>query len=160
MKKRLHLTLVGPKGKQAGLNNQGRMARQLHCISLTSSGIGGGITTLLLPETIHEKQNLEKLVRRGYTVKKVPIRLHGRQVVRDAVSDQLLVMMSEKFISEKPLSPRVRAALIREFTDWICHNLKDHRPNDIRSIVAQAHPDLVDRTSPDWWRKRIAQRKK
>lgn len=155
-----HLVLVGPNGKQAGRKDQARIAHQMLSVELNSSGKGGGITKLLLPRTAVEYRKLEKLKRRGYTVKKVAIRSHHRNNIRDAVTDALLVNLAEKFLSEKGKSPRAMAAIVREFSNWISDKLKDHQAIEVRSIVAMAHRDLVDRTSADWWRKRIAQRKK
>ena len=155
-----HLVLVGPNGKKAGRKDQARIAHQMLCVELNSSGKGGGITKLLLPRSTGENKKLEKLQRRGYTVKKVAIRTHQRNNIRNAVTDSLLVHLAEKFLSEKAASPRAMWAIVREFSNWISNKLKDHQATRVRSIVAMAHPDLVGRTSADWWRKRIAQRKK
>ncbi len=155
-----HLVLIGPNGKQAGRNDQARIAHQLLSVALNSSGRGGGITKLLLPQSAVEYKKLEKLRLRGYTVKKVAVRTHRRNNIREAVTDSLLADLAEKFLSEKGSSPRAMSAIVREFSNWISNKLKDHQATKVRSIVAVAHPGLVDRTSADWWRKRIAQRKK
>lgn len=155
-----HLVLIGPNGKQAGRKDQARIAHQILCVELNSTGRGGGITKLLLPRSALEHKKLKKLQLRGYTVKKVAIRKHQRTNIRDAVTDSLLVDLAEKFLSEKSSSPRAMSAIVREFSNWISNKLKDHQVTEVRSVVAMAHPDLVDRISADWWRKRIAQRKK
>lgn len=155
-----HLILVGPNGKQAGRKDQARIAYQILSVELNSTGIGGGITALLLPRSALEYKKLEKLQHRGYAVKEVAIRKHHRSNIRDAVTDSLLVHLAEKFLSEKSSSPRSMSAFVREFSNWISIKLKDHQATEVRSAVATGHPDLVDRTSADWWRKRIAQRKK
>lgn len=155
-----HLVLIGPNGKQAGRKDQAQIAHQILSVELNSSGRGGGITKLLLPRSALEYKKLEKLQLRGYTVKKVEIRKHRRTNIREAVTDSLLVHLAEKFLSEKGSSPCAMSAIVREFSNWISNKLKDHHATEIRSVVAKAHPDLVDRTSADWWRKRIAQRKK
>lgn len=156
-----HLVLIGPSGKQAGLRNQHMIACKLQAIHLNSVGLGGGITNLLLPKNSIESAKLRKYISRGYTVKTSVIRNSTRQTVRNVIkSDQLIVTLAEEFLAAKGSSPRSMAAPVREFSNWICEQLKDHRPNQVRNIVAKAHPDLVDRTEPDWWRKQIAQRKK
>jgi|GEM_PF-2063102 hypothetical protein len=155
-----HLVLIGPNGKQAGHKDHAVIAQQIYCVQLNSSGKGGGITTLLLPRNDRQRKKLEKLLGRGYTVKRVRIRSHCRSKIRDAVTDSLLIILAEKFLSEKSSSPRAMSAIIREFSNWICTKLKDPQARDVRSIVVRSHPDLVERTSADWWRKQIAQRKK
>ena len=156
-----HFVLIGPCGKQAGVRNQHLIACKLHAIDLNLLGLGGGITNLLLPKNTIEAAKLLKYVSRGYTVKKSVIRKSNRQAVRDAInSDELMVTLAEKFLAEKGSSPRSIAAPVREFSKWICMHLKDNRPNQVQSIVTKAHPDLVGRTQPDWWRKQIAERKK
>lgn len=155
-----HLVLLGPSGKQAGRKDQARIARQLFCVELNSSGRGGGITKLLLPRSALEYKKLKELQTRGYSHKMVAIRKHHRIDIREAVTDSLLVRLGEKFLSEKGSSGLAMSAIVREFSIWLTNKLKDHRSNEVRSIVAMAHPDLVDRTSKDWWRKQIAHRKK
>jgi hypothetical protein len=158
--KREHLVLVGPRGKQAGFQNQAKMALQLCSLELNSSDIGGGITTLLLPGSISEKNRLQSLLDRGYAPKVVIKRRHTRDEVRAAITDSLLAILGEIFYQEKGTSPRVMSAVVREFSIWITTKLIDSKPNKVRRIVEKAHPDLATRTSPDWWRKQIAQRKK
>ena len=156
-----HLVLIGPGGKQAGLQNQRMIACKLQAIRLNSIGKGGGITSLLLPKNKLESEKLRQYIDRGYTVKKISVRTNRRQAVRDAVkSDELIVALAEMFLAEKGSSPRVMAAPVREFSNWICANLKDQNLNRVRNIVAKANRELGQRTEPDWWRKQIANRKK
>ena len=55
-----HSVLVGPNGKQAGRKDQARIAHQMLCVELNSSGKGGGITTLLLPRSTGEKKSWKR----------------------------------------------------------------------------------------------------
>ena len=158
--KREHLVLVGPLGKQAGLKDQKQIALQIYCIELNSSCSGGGISTLLLPSNIREKKRIENLLGRGYAVKNVATRRSQRKVIRNAVSDSLLVALAEEFLLEKGISPRAKAAPVREFSNWISKQLQSNQPNHVQSLLAKANPYLVDRTSSDWWKKQLAQRKK
>ena len=159
--KREHLVLIGPGGKRAGHTNQFLLACQLRAVQLTAAGQGGGIVSLLLPKTVSEKTKLQNLANRGYKAKTVAIRSNSRKEVRDAImSDELMVALAELFLNEKGSSHKAMSALVREFSDWVCKKLRDHRTNQVQRIVKRAHPELLDRTSPDWWKKRIAQRKK
>jgi hypothetical protein len=155
-----HLVLVGPGGKRAGHKNQSMIALQLYAMDINPSGTESGISSLLLPRTAHESSRLKKLGNRGYSIKKVVKRPNIRHQVRDAVSASLLVTLAENYLSEKGASQRALSAFIRELTDWITNKLKEHKPNKVQSIVANAHPELVHRTSSDWWKKQIAHRKK
>ena len=116
---------------------------------------------LLLPKNKIELEKLRKYISRGYRVKKITIRKNPRKIVREAIkSNQLMVALAEKFLAEKGSSLRAMTAPVREFSNWICLKLSDKKPNQVKNIVYKAHPNLVDRTSPDWWRKQIAERKK
>jgi hypothetical protein len=156
-----HLVLIGPIGKRAGVRKQHIIACKLHAINLCSVGHGGGIADLLLPKNKIELEKLRKYIRRRYKVKKVTIRRNPSKIVREAIkSNQLMVALAEKFLAEKGTVRRAMAAPVREFSNWICLKLTDKNPNQVKNIVYKAHPNLVDRTSPDWWRKQIAERKK
>ena len=156
-----HLVLIGPIGKRAGVRKQQMIACKLHAINLSSVGHGGGIADLLLPKNKIELEKLRKYISRGYRVKKITIRKNPRKIVREAIkSNQLMVALAEKFLAEKGSSLRAMTAPVREFSNWICLKLSDKKPNQVKNIVYKAHPNLVDRTSPDWWRKQIAERKK
>jgi hypothetical protein len=160
-KKREHYVLLGPKGKQAGHKNQHRVALELRAIELTRAGMGGGIISLLMPRSKKRADKLREYIDRGYTVRAVPIRDSSRRDVREAIaSDELLATLLAHFDREKQLAKNEIRAHVREFSTWVCEKLSDHRPNQVRRLVREAHPDLADRTSPDWWRKQIARRKK
>lgn len=160
-KKRDHFVLLGPKGKQAGLKNQHRVALELKAIEITRAGMGGGIISLLMPRSKKRADKLREYIDRGYTVGKVPIRDNSRRDVRNAIaSDALLATLLAHFDKEKQLAKNEIRAPIREFSIWVCEKLNDHRPNQVRRLIAAAHPDLAERTSPDWWKKQIARRKK
>jgi len=160
IRKQKHLILVGPNGKQAGRKDQKKIALQMASLTLISEGMGGGISSLLLPQTLCQLKNTEKLFRRGYTVKEVLLRRHGRVKVREAVTDELLATLAVRFFAERGQSKRAMSAVVREFSNWICSKLNHSKPNEITHIVARAHPELPERKSPEWWKKQIAQRKK
>ena len=156
-----HLVLIGPKGKRAGARKQHIIACKLYVLNLYSVGHGGGIADLLLPKNKIELEKLRKYISRGYKVKKITIRKNPRKIVREAVnSNQLMVTLAEKFLADKGTLRQAMSAPVREFSNWICQKLRDKHPNQVKTIIYEAHPDLVDRTSPDWWRKQIAERKK
>lgn len=152
--------LVGPKGKLAGRKDQAQIALQIYCDELNSGGLGGGISTLLLPKTTVQRKNIEKLLGRGYTVKEVRVRRHDRVNVRKAVTDELFARLAVRFAAEKGHSKRAMSAVVREFSNWISNKLSDPKPNEIILLVAKAHPELPNRKSAEWWKQQIAQRKK
>ena len=156
-----HYVLVGPKGRQAGIKGQQKIALQLLALNLTAAGAGGGIISLLLPRNKREMEKLESYIDRGYQAKKVMIRHSFRQDLRNAISGtDLLAELAVLFYIERNKSYRSMAAVVREFSNWICEKLLDPTPNKVQRIVARYHSELLTRTSPDWWRKQIAQRKK
>lgn len=160
-RKREHFVLLGPKGKQPGLKNQHRVALELKAIEITQAGLGGGIISLLMPRSKKHADKLREYVDRGYTVGKVPIRNNSRRDVRKAVaSDKLIATLLAQFDNEKKLAKNKISAPVREFSLWVCEKLSDHKPNQVRRLITAAHPDLAERTSPDWWQKQIARRKK
>lgn len=163
MKNRKHLVLVGPKGQRAGLRNQHLLAIQMLGYAMTQNSNNGGLAVLALPQTQKEIAHLEKLIRRGYKAKLVTMRpgeAQRRTLREHAESANLLVRLSELFLADYPNSPRATVAFCREFTRWISCKLKVPGTNNVKKLLETVHPELVNRTSQDWWQKRIAQRKK
>jgi hypothetical protein len=157
---RKRLVLVGPRGKRAGLKNQAQVALQLRSVELNSSGRGGGITSILFPTDAHALAKVQTLIARGYSAKPMAIQGSTRAGLRAAVTDSLLAELAVIFDLEKGSTPRAQSAVVREFTIWLCEKLCATALNDVQRIVARHHPDLGSRVQPDWWRKRIAERKK
>lgn len=151
--------LLGPDGKQAGRRDQRKLAAQIAAIYITAKGYGGGIISALLPKTDAEWDQLEELLARGYSIKKVQPRQSPAKDVRDAVmSDHLMAQLAVRFERDKGKSPKAMHAVNREFSVWISDKLSDTNSNDVKKIVEAAHPELANRTKPDWWKKQLNQR--
>ncbi|MCE2831311.1 MAG: hypothetical protein LW709_04460 [Oxalobacteraceae bacterium] len=156
-----YFVLVGPSGKQAGRKDQHKIALQLVAIELTKNGEGGGIIDGLLPRSAREKRVLKGLVSRGYKVKKVKKRITFRKDVRDAVlNDVLVAQLAVRYELVRGYSRRAMSAVNQDFSNWICGQLTDPKPNEIRGIVGAVHPELLNMTRPDWWKKQLNQRVK
>lgn len=156
-----HWVLLGPKGKQAGLQDQHSIANKIAALRMTASGSGGGIVSTLLPKTEKDLNRLKKLFDRGYTIKLVPVRRNRTKSNREAVmDDSLMVQLAIYYELEKGNSPRAMKAVNREFPNWVCAKLKDIDQNEVRKLIESRYPDLADRASPDWWKKQLNQRTK
>lgn len=154
----MHYVLVGPKGKQAGLRSQKSLAIQLAAFNMVAQGHGGALASLLLPKSDLEFQRLAKLVRKGYWYKLVKVRKTIRQDIRDAaISDYLLLTLATRFELEMKSNKRAMSAVLQHFSIWICSKLSKQDP-EITKLVEQAHYDMPNRTSPDWWEKQINQK--
>jgi hypothetical protein len=155
-----HYVLIGPSGKQAGRRDQKKLALQLAALQMTVCGQGGGIVTGLLPKTQRETEQLAELTSRGYTCKKVPVRKTILRSVRQAVmSDQLIAQIAVRFEHEKGHSKHAISAVNREFSLWICEKLVDPKMNEIKKILQKEDDELLNRLSPDWWKKQLNRRK-
>jgi hypothetical protein len=156
-----YFVLIGPTGKQAGRKDQHQIALQLVAIELTKKGEGGGIIDGLLPRSAREKRVLKGLVSRGYKVKKVKKRITFRKDVRDAVlNDVMIAQLAVRYESARGHSRRAMSAVIQDFSNWVCEKLSDPKSNQIKQIVGAAHPELLNMTRPDWWKKQLNQRVK
>ena len=156
-----YFVLIGPTGKQAGRKDQHKIALQLVAIELTKKGEGGGIIDGLLPRSAREKRVLKGLVSRGYKVKKVKKRITFRKDVRDAVlNDVMIAQLAVRYESARGHSRRAMSAVIQDFSNWVCEKLSDPKSNQIKQIVGAAHPELLNMTRPDWWKKQLNQRVK
>lgn len=156
-----YFVLIGPTGKQAGRKDQHKIALQLVAIELTKKGEGGGIIDGLLPRSAREKRVLKGLVSRGYKVKKVKKRITFRKDVRDAVlNDVMIAQLAVRYESARGHSRRAMSAAIQDFSNWVCEKLSDPKSNQIKQIVGAAHPELLNMTRPDWWKKQLNQRVK
>ena len=156
-----HYVLIGPSGKQAGRKYQHKIALQLATIDLTKKGRGGGIINGLLPKTAKEKMTLDALTSRGYTAREVDKRNTYLREVREAVkSDLLIAQLAVRYELERGGSRQATAAVIKDFSVWICKKFLDQGLNDIKKIASAAHPELLNMTKPDWWKKQLNQRVK
>ena len=154
-----HYVLVGPSGKQAGRKDQHKIALQLAAVDLTKKGRGGGIINGLLPRTSKDKKKLDYLTSKGYTAKEVKKRKTFRRDVRDAINSHVLIaQLAVRYEQERSSNRQAMAAVIRDFSGWICRKLLDPGPNAIKRIVGAAHPELLNMTKPDWWKKGIKSR--
>lgn len=156
-----YFVLIGPSGKQAGRKDQHKIALQLTAINLTKNGMGGGIVNGLLPRSAREKRVLTGLTSRGYKVKEVTKRSSFWRGIRDSVlNDALVVKLAVCYEKERGTSRRAMSSVNRDFSRWLGQKLSDPTPNDIKRIVAFAHPELLNMIRPDWWKKQINQRVK
>jgi len=156
-----YFVLVGPTGKQAGRKDQHKIALQLVAIELTKKGEGGGIIDGLLPRSAREKRVLKGLVSRGYKVKKVQKRITFRKDVRDTVlNDVMIAQLAVRYESARGHSRRAMSAVIQDFSNWVCEKLSNPKSNQIKQIVGAVHPELLNMTRPDWWKKQLNQRVK
>lgn len=156
-----HYVLIGPKGKQAGRRDQKKLALQLVALHLTVCGQGGGIVNGLLPKTEKERVRLTELTSRGYTFKQVSTRKTFLRSVRQAVmSDQLIAQLAVRFEHENGRSKRAISAVNKEFSFWVCEKLADPKINEIKKILRKENAELLNRLSPDWWKKQLNRRKK
>lgn len=154
-----HWVLLGPKGKQPGLKGRHKIALQFAALFLSATGRGGGIINALLPKTIKELDYLEELIDRGYTIKRVKPRTNLSQEVREAVmSDKLIAQLAVRFEREMGSNRRAMHAVNRSFSEWVCGKLSAKEKNDVKTLIENAHPELANRTSEDWWKKQLNQR--
>lgn len=154
-----HHILVGPKGKQAGLRLGNRIALQMLAIQLCATGHGAGIVALLLPKTPNEWDRVFSLTAKGYSYKEVHPRRTIRSEIRDAaVSDNLIVQLAVLFEKDKGWSKKAISAVNREFAIWVTQKLRELPPNKVKTVVGKSHPELLNRTSSDWWKKQLNQR--
>ena len=150
-----HHVLIGPKGKRAGRIDQKKIAMQLHALQLTTAGSGGGIVSTLLPRKKKDWDELEKLIDRGYSAKEVKSRSNYREDVRNSVrTNNLIAKLAVRFERERR-GERYLSAAKRELAVWICEKLSDPIPNEVKRIVGEAHPELLNMTKADWWKKRL-----
>jgi hypothetical protein len=123
--------------------------------------LDSGIIDGLLPRSAREKRVLKGLVSRGYKVKKVKKRITFRKDVRDAVlNDVMIAQLAVRYESARGHSRRAMSAVIQDFSNWVCEKLSDPKSNQIKQIVGAAHPELLNMTRPDWWKKQLNQRVK
>jgi hypothetical protein len=156
-----YFVLIGPGGKRAGRKDQYKIALQLKAVELTKKGEGGGIITGLLPISPREKRVLRNLISRGYKVKEISKRTSFRKDVREAIlNDRLVAPLAVLYEQERGNSRLAMSAVIRDFSHWVCQKLLDTKSNQIKRIVGLAHPELLNMTRPDWWKKQLNQRVK
>jgi hypothetical protein len=150
LEKAKHFVLIGPKGKQAGRQDQKNIALQFAAIKMTRDRFGGGIINLLLPKTKKQWETIEKLQSRGYSFEEVTTRSSIREQVRDAaINDRLYIALGCEFLIEKRNSQRAASAPVREFTAWITKKIKEQDPSIVRLFTSQ--PELLNRRKAGWW---------
>jgi hypothetical protein len=154
-----HHVLVGPRGKRAGLRLGNTIALQMLAIELCATGRGGGIVALLLPNTPKEWNYVFSLTAKGYSYKEVQPRRTIRSEIREAaVSDNLIVQLAILFEKDKGWSKKAISAVNREFSIWVTQNLRELPRNKVKIVIEKSHPELLNRTSIDWWKKQLNQR--
>jgi len=153
-------------GKIASRRDHRMKALRLESQRLTEVGQGGGLATLLLPDSHQEKANLDKIAD-TYNVCWVKPRrssqsgLGDRKQLQLALADdgfivKLLVLFGEH-IENKP-GPQATSA--KAFTRWLKTQLK--KPSSAAAKVVRADYEAlcyVER-SERWWADAFAHRKK
>jgi len=153
--------LIGPGGKRAGLRDQYKIALQLVAIELTKRGLGDGIINGLLPKSAREKRVLNSLVSRGYKVKEVIKRHSFRKDLREAIMDDVFIaQLAARYERDRGMSRRAMSAVNKDFSNWVCGKLLDPNFNEIKVIVEKVHPELLNMTRADWWKKQLNHRLK
>jgi hypothetical protein len=162
-----HLVLRNKASKKiASRRNQSHEAMTLEAQRLTADGVGGGITSLLLPTSLKGEVALAKIAE-IYTADRVKARPGGKsgQVDRKRLkaamaNDELfakLISLYSEYIGSEP-GPQTKS--VKAFTGWLKGVFK--RPGSpAYKVVFRIAPVLleVERGDP-WWGSAIAQRRK
>jgi len=154
-----HFVLVNKKtGKQASIKGHHNLANRLFALTLHSTGRGGGITTLLLPRTVPDQQNIRKLMA-TYEVKQVVTRTtKATKIARNAVmDDDLMACLAVMFEHAHRGKPRRLNAPVREFSSWVSAQL-DNGTSEVSKLTGGRYPELASRKA-SWWEKQISRRK-
>jgi len=153
-------------GKIASRKDQRRIALILEVERLAAGGKGGGITSLLLPNSPKEKAELAK-IRRIYTACRVKARPGSKSKTSDrnalhlAVNDDSLIakfaVLFGKHIGDKP-GPQMTS--VKAFTRWLKKELKNTNSIAYKAALKLA-PVLLEVDRNDrWWESAFAERRK
>ena len=153
-------------GKIASRKDQRRIALILEVERLAAGGKGGGITSLLLPNSPKEKAELAK-IRRIYTACRVKARPGSKSKTSDrnalhlAVNDDSLIakfaVLFGKHIGDKP-GPQMTS--VKAFTRWLKKELKNTNSIAYKTALKLA-PVLLEVDRNDrWWESAFAERRK
>jgi len=154
-----HFVLVGPSGKQAGRKDQHKIALQIEALQRQQTGLGGGICDLLIPRLPREIKTINRLTGRGYSTKKVVCRKNYREGLRGKLIDSCLIPeLAARFVHELGSRRLDNRSVAREFSDWVCKNLNDPYPNEVKRIIGAVDDELLNMGKPAWWKNQVNQR--
>lgn len=153
-------------GKIASRKDQRRIALILEAERLAAGGQGGGITSLLLPNSPREKAGLAK-IRKIYTVCRVKTRpgsksrMGDRNTLHSAVNDDFLIaklaVLFGEHIGDKP-GPQMTS--VKAFTRWLKKELKNTKSIAYKTALKLAPVLLEVERSDRWWESAFAERRK
>ncbi len=154
-----HFVLVGPSGKQAGRKDQHKIALQIEALWRQRTGLGGGISDLLIPTSPKEMKTINRLIGKGYRTKKVVGRKNYRKGLREKlIVGYLITVLAARFVHDLGDRRLENRSVVREFSKWVCKNLNDQYPNEIKRIIGAVDDELLNMRKPDWWKNQINQR--
>ena len=153
-------------GKIASRKDQRRIALILEVERLAAGGQGGGITSLLLPNSPEEKAGLAK-IRKIYTVCRVKTRpgtksrMSDRNALHLAVNNDFLIaklaVLFGEYIGNKP-GPQMKS--VKAFTRWLKNELKNTKGIAYKTALKLAPVLLEVERSDRWWESAFAERRK
>ncbi len=153
-------------GKIASRKDQRRIALILEVERLAAGGQGGGITSLLLPNSPQDKAELAK-IRKIYTICRVKARPGSKSRTSDrnalhlAVNDDSLIakfaVLFGKHIGDKP-GPQMTS--VKAFTRWLKKELKNTKSIAYKTALKLAPVLLEVERNDRWWESAFAERRK
>ncbi len=153
-------------GKIAARKDQGKKALVLKAQLLKYQGLGGGITSLLLPNSPKEKANIAK-IDKIYEVACVETRpgkksgASDKKALIDVLKDDdlivKLVVHFGEFVGNNAIA---HATSAKAFIRWFKCELSKKNSNVYLLAIEQAPVLLEVKRSDRWWADAFAQRKK
>jgi len=153
-------------GKIASRKDQRRIALILEVERLAADGQGGGIASILLPNSPQEKSGLAK-IREIYSVCRVKTRqasksrMGDRNALHLALNDDLLIaklaVLFGEHIGNKP-GPQMTS--VKAFTRWLKKELKNTKSIAYKTARKLAPVLLEVERSDRWWESAFAERRK
>ncbi len=153
-------------GKIASRRDHLNKALALESQRLTDVGHGGGLTTLLLPNSPKEKTNLNKIAE-IYTVCWVKPRRSSQSGLGDRkqlqlalADDDFIVKLLVLFVEHTKNKPGPQGTSAKAFTRWLKTQLK--KPSSAAAKVVRADYEVLHyvERGERWWADAFAQRRK
>jgi hypothetical protein len=140
-------------------------ALRLKARQLASSGQGGGLVSLLEPNTNKDRSRLEQdarlyeaeLVQPRRGKNGLPVRSKNRAVI---VDDAVVVAIVEMFAMNLGPNAKPRQTSMTAVTNWILGQLES-KDTDLYKLIETRSPDLLETQPSDrWWRDQFSKRRK